>query len=242
MTSPTHPRTPLPTSSVASYANQQIGALNAGLGKGAEAGVANPLTTDPSYNALLKKLSPVALTSRSVGTKVRESNQRMATMAAITRQKKQAALAKQQSQGVGESTTGGGASSGGRAGGNQYRTPEGLTRIGNTFLRAPAASSFQQLASAFRSATDGNLSINEGWRSYDEQVRLYDLYRSGRGNTAAVPGTSNHGAGNAVDLDGHGGSGSAKFNWLLQNAGKFGWSWETGRAAGEDWHWEYVGG
>lgn len=229
---------PLPSERVASYANQQISLLNVGLGAPTSSQATSPLTADPQYKALLKKLGPVAISSKGMGNKIKASNQRLAAMAAATRQKK---MAVQRSQGVGQSTIGGGAGYGGRARGGQYRTPQGLTRIGNTYLRAPAASSFQKMAADFRNATGGNLTINEGWRSYDEQVRLYNLFMSGQGNVAARPGTSNHGAGNAVDMDGHGGRGSARFNWLLQNAPRYGWSWETGRASGEDWHWEYVG-
>ena len=41
------------------------------------------------------------------------------------------------------------------------------------------------------------------YRSYDQQVELWNLYKSGRGNLAATPGTSNHGLGLAVDLATH---------------------------------------
>jgi TP901 family phage tail tape measure protein len=41
--------------------------------------------------------------------------------------------------------------------------------------------------------------ITSGWRSYEEQVRLYNLYLAGIGNLAAKPGTSNHEKGFAID-------------------------------------------
>ena len=38
------------------------------------------------------------------------------------------------------------------------------------------------------------------YRTYAKQVYLWQLYRAGRGNLAAYPGTSNHGWGLAVDF------------------------------------------
>jgi len=112
------------------------------------------------------------------------------------------------------------------------------------YLRADAAQGFVNLATAFRQATGGNLGITEGFRSNERQAQLYEAYRTGRSNiVAAAPGHSHHNSGVAVDLNGYGGStNSPQFRWLLQNAGKYGWSWAEGRAAGEPWHWVYVGG
>ncbi|NDB81328.1 MAG: hypothetical protein EB127_01060 [Alphaproteobacteria bacterium] len=50
---------------------------------------------------------------------------------------------------------------------------------------------------------------------------------------AAVPGTSNHGYGIAIDLVMH----TAVLDWLLKNAAKFGFSWED---QSENWHIRYV--
>lgn len=41
--------------------------------------------------------------------------------------------------------------------------------------------------------------VVDGYRPYADQVRLYRLYKAGRGNLAAYPGTSNHGRGKALD-------------------------------------------
>lgn len=38
------------------------------------------------------------------------------------------------------------------------------------------------------------------YRTYEQQVELYNAYLNGTGNLAAVPGTSNHGWGLAVDV------------------------------------------
>lgn len=47
----------------------------------------------------------------------------------------------------------------------------------------------------------GVVQINDGFRSYQEQVRLYNLYKQGKGNLAARPGTSRHGFGQAMDIN-----------------------------------------
>jgi putative chitinase len=43
--------------------------------------------------------------------------------------------------------------------------------------------------------------INEGVRTLAEQHRLYNLYKAGKGPLAAVPGTSRHGKGEAMDCN-----------------------------------------
>lgn len=55
--------------------------------------------------------------------------------------------------------------------------------------------------------------------------------------TAAVPGTSNHGLGLAVDVANAAGR---RLVWLEANAVRFGWSWET--VPEEPWHLRYVTG
>jgi hypothetical protein len=54
---------------------------------------------------------------------------------------------------------------------------------------------------------------------------------------AAVPGTSNHGWGLAVDV-----ATRAAAVWILKHGHRFGWSWDEGRRVGEWWHFRYVGG
>ena len=72
------------------------------------------------------------------------------------------------------------------------------------------------------------------YRTYAQQVYLYDLYRSGRGNLAAVPGTSNHGWGLAVDLA------TTEMRSMLDRIGrKYGWAKEWSDAASEWWHIKY---
>lgn len=87
------------------------------------------------------------------------------------------------------------------------------------------------------------------YRDYAGQVYWRD-YWCARGHCeyAAVPGTSNHGWGRAVDLGVPGSSmsfDSPTYAWLKANAWKYGWNhpgWaEPDGAAPEPWHWEWVG-
>jgi LAS superfamily LD-carboxypeptidase LdcB len=52
----------------------------------------------------------------------------------------------------------------------------------------------------------------------------------------AVPGTSNHNLGIAIDIANASG---ARLNWMLKNAQRFGFSWEL---QSEPWHLRYVAG
>lgn len=72
------------------------------------------------------------------------------------------------------------------------------------------------------------------YRTYDEQVYLWGVYQRG-GNLAAVPGTSNHGWGIAIDCPN-----SWEQEWLREHGAKFGW--RKTEAFSEPWHWNFVGG
>lgn len=54
---------------------------------------------------------------------------------------------------------------------------------------------------------------------------------------AAVPGTSNHGRGRAVDVTGLGGFGGKRFAQFASVAIPLGWSNAEGRSVNEPWHW-----
>jgi hypothetical protein len=54
---------------------------------------------------------------------------------------------------------------------------------------------------------------------------------------AAFPGTSNHGWGLAVDV-----ATTVMAALILRYGGRFGWSWDEGKRAGEWWHMRYIGG
>lgn len=107
-------------------------------------------------------------------------------------------------------------------------------------LRCDAAQAYQQLSSAFRGAFGKNLCITDSYRSYASQVDLYGRKPS----LAALPGTSNHGWGVAVDLCGGVDKfGSAQYRWMEANAAQFGWvhpNWaRQGGNREEPWHWEF---
>lgn len=61
------------------------------------------------------------------------------------------------------------------------------------------------------------------------------------GASAAIPGTSNHGLGLAVDIAGTGGFSGPLYRWLTANAPALGWSNAEGRKVDESWHWVHSG-
>lgn len=86
-------------------------------------------------------------------------------------------------------------------------------------------------------AVNLQLAVESGFRTFRHQEQLYDLFVSGRGNRAAVPGRSNHQHGQAFDLNTLGYDGTPMYDWLKQNGPKFGF---LRTVPGEHWHWEYL--
>jgi D-alanyl-D-alanine carboxypeptidase len=87
---------------------------------------------------------------------------------------------------------------------------------------------------AAAAAADGvHLRITSGYRSYAQQVRLYKLYKAGKGNLAARPGTSNHEKGNAIDFTNLPGAHA----WLKRHAHHYGFK----NFAPEPWHYSLNG-
>lgn len=75
------------------------------------------------------------------------------------------------------------------------------------------------------------------YRTYDQQVELYNAYLNGTGNLAAVPGTSNHGMGTAVDLA------TTDMRSMVDRIGaKYGYSKSWSDAPSEWWHVVYQSG
>ena len=114
--------------------------------------------------------------------------------------------------------------------------------VGGHQLRCDAAAAYRAMSAAFAAAFGSPICITDSYRTYASQVRLYGE----KPTLAAVPGTSNHGWGLAVDLCGgidH--YGTAQYNWMKANAGRFGYlhpDWaEPGHGREEPWHWEYAG-
>jgi LAS superfamily LD-carboxypeptidase LdcB len=78
---------------------------------------------------------------------------------------------------------------------------------------------------------DGTLS---GYRSYAQQLYLYNLYLSGQGNLAAVPGTSSHEYGIALDVA------EPYMRTVVDQIGA-NYGWAKTEAPDEWWHVNYVG-
>lgn len=75
------------------------------------------------------------------------------------------------------------------------------------------------------------LGPNSSYRPLEAQRYFWNLYRSGRGNLAAYPGTSNHGEGIAVDLA------SKRMRWVIDQIGaSYGFAKKWSDAPGEWWH------
>ena len=109
-----------------------------------------------------------------------------------------------------------------------------LTSIGQGSHRLwdPAARAFRAMAQD-AAASGVVLSVTDSYRSYDQQVDLAErkgLYS--QGGLAAVPGTSEHGWGKALDIN----TGNGAVEWLRANAGRYGFEETTPR---EPWHWVY---
>lgn len=80
------------------------------------------------------------------------------------------------------------------------------------------------------------LGPDSSYRPYDRQV-YWRNYWCGQGacQNAAVPGTSNHGWGNAVDLS----DPSWMREWIIEHGHQYGWYW--GEVPWEPWHVTYDG-
>jgi len=109
-------------------------------------------------------------------------------------------------------------------------------------LRADAAYAFDQLSAAYTRQFGTPICVTDSYRSYPAQVSVY----ARKPGLAAVPGTSNHGWGTAVDLCGGIQSfTSAQHLWMLVNAPLYNWfhpGWaQAGGSKPEPWHWEFSG-
>ncbi|MFC8797326.1 D-alanyl-D-alanine carboxypeptidase family protein [Promicromonospora sp. NPDC057138] len=110
------------------------------------------------------------------------------------------------------------------------------------YARCDAASAVEELSTAFREEFGTDLEVTDSYRSYEQQV----VTKRAKGHLAAVPGTSNHGWGTALDLGGGiNRFGTTQHRWMQENAGRFGWvhpEWaQADGAKPEPWHWEFKG-
>lgn len=132
-------------------------------------------------------------------------------------------------------------------------------------LRADAAASADRMAPAFLKATGIALRATDGFRSLAAQTAMfkarYTAQKTGNGRfgdvrwwngvryvrtsgaAAAVPGTSNHGKGVAVDFASGINTGKGAGNaWMKAHSGPYGWTWPLWARSSpshEPWHWEY---
>ncbi|WP_233552892.1 M15 family metallopeptidase, partial [Jiangella rhizosphaerae] len=110
-------------------------------------------------------------------------------------------------------------------------------------LRPDAAASFLALDAFYRAETGEGLieCVTDSYRSYEAQVDVAQR----KPGLAAVPGTSEHGWGLAVDVGcGANSFDGALYAWLDDNADDFGWEnpdWaRPGGSTPEPWHWEFT--
>lgn len=97
-------------------------------------------------------------------------------------------------------------------------------------IGANIAGAFDSMVQAAKN--DGvELVVNSGFRSRNEQAKLYDELGPGK---AAKPGTSNHEKGNAIDFVDTPGA----YEWLRRNASKFGFH---NNIPHEPWHYSLNG-
>ena len=118
--------------------------------------------------------------------------------------------------------------------GNGRVPSSALQQVGSTGHRLwePAAEQLTRLIEDARRA-GVHIGITDSYRSYEAQVdvaRRKGLYS--QGGLAAVPGTSDHGWGMAVDLD----LDSQAQAWMRSNGARYGFHEDTPR---EPWHWGF---
>jgi cell wall-associated NlpC family hydrolase len=117
-----------------------------------------------------------------------------------------------------------------------------LCRIGSGphLLRCDAAAAYTTMSAAYETAFGSPLCITDSYRSLGAQVDAHER----KPRITAVPGTSNHGWGLAVDLcGGVNRFGTAQSRWMSAHAARFGWlhpDWAQRAGSNpEPWHWEY---
>lgn len=114
-----------------------------------------------------------------------------------------------------------------------------LTTAAGHKMHPNAAQAFDKMNNDYKSKFGTFMTVNESYRTYETQVQ----YKNNPELMAAVPGTSNHGLGLAVDIN-VGGYNSDTYKWLTENAAKYGfvnppWALQ-GKGREEPWHWEYA--
>lgn len=107
-------------------------------------------------------------------------------------------------------------------------------------LRCDAAQAFAAMSAAYAAVFGQPISITDSYRDYAGQLAC----TRAKGSMCAVPGTSNHGWGLALDLGGGiNRFGTPQHQWTFTNAPTYGWSlppWaQRGGSKPEPWHFEF---
>lgn len=107
-------------------------------------------------------------------------------------------------------------------------------------LRTDAARAYEALSARYAEHFGTALCLTDSYRTFSAQVDL----KKRKPTLAAVPGTSNHGWGIAIDVCGGAESfGTPQHDWMMANAPLFGWylpEWaQIGGSKPEPWHWEF---
>ncbi|MFC8799897.1 D-alanyl-D-alanine carboxypeptidase family protein [Promicromonospora sp. NPDC057138] len=107
-------------------------------------------------------------------------------------------------------------------------------------LRCDAAERLTALSAEFEKEFGYPIPLTDSYRPYAMQVAI----KGTKPHLAAIPGTSNHGWGLAIDLDDPiAGGSSPEYVWLRLHAPDYGWdnpSWaRLGGAKPEPWHFEF---
>ena|SRR5574344_1816 len=141
--------------------------------------------------------------------------------------------------------------------------PNDITSIGLQYAfngKSIRSVAYEPLKDMIRDAKSAGYTIlsNSGYRTYEEQEKVYKVYKASRGEAgadliAARPGHSEHETGLAVDISKLSGSGEAfdetpEFAWLSEHAHEYGFilrypkgkKYLTGFDY-ESWHFRYVG-
>jgi murein DD-endopeptidase MepM/ murein hydrolase activator NlpD len=116
------------------------------------------------------------------------------------------------------------------------------TEGGIQSLRCDAAVAFRILSAEYATELGTELCITDSYRSRALQEHVYQT----KPGLAAIPGTSMHGWGIAVDLcGGVERFGTPEHEWLVSNGSSYGWvhpAWAAqGGSRPEPWHFEYAG-
>lgn len=117
-----------------------------------------------------------------------------------------------------------------------------VLQVDGVLMEAQTARAWNEMKAA--AAADGvRLKVNSGFRSMEEQQKLYAEHLAGaRPTPVAVPGYSNHQHGIALDIEVHRSMTSPEYSWLAANAARFGFT-NVGAhfKSPEYWHWERTG-